>query len=161
MTHLYAVLKSIADGFEDTSRQPDSVNISTQDSVVQPPISSHYSFTLRDGVSRRRSNAQAPHAPGAIANNESTRPLSPAAAPSANPQVDAAPRSEEIRRAVGLGEEDYTRKYPEDEYGTEMGPDARVWRTYISERDIADKEYIDDTNGTLEGILVFVSTCTF
>lgn len=77
--------------------------------------------------------------------------------PSAGPKAGTAPRGEDIRRAVGLGEEDYIRKYPEDEYGAEMGPDARVWRTYISERDIADKEYIEDNNGTLEDILVFVS----
>ena len=59
--------------------------------------------------------------------------------PSAGPKAGTAPRGEDIRRAVGLGEEDYTRKYSEDEYGAEMGPDARAWRTYISERDIAER----------------------
>ena len=55
-----------------------------------------------------------------------------------------------------VGDDDYTRKYPNDEYGAEMYPDARIWRTFIDERDIADKEYIDDNNATLDGILVFV-----
>jgi len=52
------------------------------------------------------------------------------------------------------------RKYPNDEYGAEMYPDARIWRTYLDERDIADKEYIEDNNATLDGILVFVSLTT-
>lgn len=61
------------------------------------------------------------------------------------------------RRAVLGSDDDYTRKYPPGEYGDEMGPDARVWKTYIDESDIADKEYISDNNATLDGILVFVS----
>jgi len=48
-------------------------------------------------------------------------------------------------------------RYPADGYGTEMGPEARVWRTYLEESEIADKDYISDNNGTLDGILVFVS----
>lgn len=63
-----------------------------------------------------------------------------------------------MRRApIVLGDDDYTRKYPNDDYGAEMGPDARIWKTYIDERDVADKEYISDNNATLDGILVFVS----
>jgi len=54
-------------------------------------------------------------------------------------------------------DDDYTRRYPNDEYGTEMGPDARVWKTYLDEAEIADKDYINKTNATLDGILVFVS----
>jgi len=61
---------------------------------------------------------------------------------------------------VLVGDDDYTRKYPNDEYGAEMYPDARIWRAYNDERDIADKEYIDDNNATLDGILVFVSQAT-
>ena len=38
-----------------------------------------------------------------------------------------------------------------------MGLNARVWKTYIDETDIADKEYIGDNNATLDGILIFVS----
>ena len=53
-------------------------------------------------------------------------------------------------------DDDYTRKYPPDECGMEMGPDARVWKTYLDETDVADKDYISDNNGTLDGILVFV-----
>jgi len=62
---------------------------------------------------------------------------------------------------VLVGDDDYTRKYPNDEYGAEMHPDARIWRTFIDERDIADKEYIEDNNATLDGILVFVSQATY
>jgi len=57
-----------------------------------------------------------------------------------------------------VGDDDYTRKYPDDDYGEEMGPDSRVWKTYIDEAEIADKEYISDNNATLDGILVFVCT---
>jgi len=39
----------------------------------------------------------------------------------------------------------------------EIGPDARVWKTYLDETEIADKDYLNDNNGTLDGILVFVS----
>jgi len=56
-----------------------------------------------------------------------------------------------------VGDDDYTRRYSPDEYGEEMSPNARIWRTLIDERDIADKEYIEDNNATLDGILVFVS----
>ena len=59
-----------------------------------------------------------------------------------------------------VGDDDYMRKYPNDEYGAEMHPDARIWRTFIDERDIADKEYIEDNNATLDGILVFVRQLT-
>jgi len=43
---------------------------------------------------------------------------------------------------VLVGDEDYMRKYPPDEYGDEMNQEARIWKTHIDERDIADKEYI-------------------
>lgn len=59
-----------------------------------------------------------------------------------------------------VGDDDYMRKYPNDEYGAEMDADARIWKTFIDERDIADKEYIEDNNTTLDGILVFVSQAT-
>jgi len=62
---------------------------------------------------------------------------------------------------VSVGDDDYTRKYPSDEYGAEMYPNARIWRTFIDERDIADKEYIEDNNATLDGILVFVRQFSF
>jgi len=61
---------------------------------------------------------------------------------------------------VLVGDDDYMRKYPNDEYGAEMDADARIWKTFIDERDIADKEYIEDNNTTLDGILVFVSQAT-
>ena len=67
----------------------------------------------------------------------------------------------ELTPRVLVGDDDYMRKYPNDEYGTEMDADARIWRTYLDERDIADKEYIEDNNATLDGILVFVSRVTW
>jgi len=66
----------------------------------------------------------------------------------------------EMTPRVPVGDDDYMRKYPHDEYGDEMGDNARVWKAFIDERDIADKEYIEDNNATLDGILVFVSQAT-
>jgi len=42
-----------------------------------------------------------------------------------------------------------------------MGPDARVWKTYLDETNIADEDYIKDNNGTLDGILIFVRSDLF
>jgi len=39
----------------------------------------------------------------------------------------------------------------------EMGPEARIWRTYLDEAKVADKEYNEENNSTLDGILIFVS----
>jgi len=39
----------------------------------------------------------------------------------------------------------------------EMGPEARLWRTYLDEAKIIDKDNSEDNNSTLDGILIFVS----
>jgi len=62
-----------------------------------------------------------------------------------------------VRLQTAVGNEDYTRLYEADDRGEELGPNARVWKVYIDETDIADKEYIGDNNATLDGILIFVS----
>jgi len=62
-----------------------------------------------------------------------------------------------MRLQTAVGDEDYTRLYPADDRGEEMGINARVWKVYIDESEIADKEYISDNNATLDGILIFVS----
>ena len=52
---------------------------------------------------------------------------------------------------------DYTQEYPEDEYGQEMGKDARVWRVYNDETDRSDAEMVNGWKGTLDTLLIFVS----
>ena len=70
----------------------------------------------------------------------------------------AFPRTKDPRSYIPVfRDDDYTTRYPPDEYGMEMDSGARVGRTYLDEAEIADKDYIIDNNGTLDGILVFVS----
>jgi len=71
----------------------------------------------------------------------------------------SAPLPNFLPQAV-VGDDDYTRRYPVDDRGEEMGANARVWKTYIDESEIAEKEYISDNNATLDGILIFVSLIT-
>ncbi|CAE6452358.1 unnamed protein product, partial [Rhizoctonia solani] len=44
-----------------------------------------------------------------------------------------------------------------DEYGTEMGKEARVWKIYVKEADKWDMELIDGWNRSLDMILVFAA----
>ncbi|CUA77041.1 hypothetical protein RSOLAG22IIIB_12500 [Rhizoctonia solani] len=44
-----------------------------------------------------------------------------------------------------------------DEYGAELGKEARVWKVYIDETDRWDAELVDGWNKSLDVILVFVS----
>jgi hypothetical protein len=53
---------------------------------------------------------------------------------------------------------DYTRIYLEDEYLEEMSDNARVWRVYNDEADRTDMERVDGWKGTLDTLLIFVST---
>ena len=62
-----------------------------------------------------------------------------------------------FRLQTAVGNEDYTKLYPADDREEEMGPNARVWKVYLDETEIADKEYLSDNNTTLDGILIFVS----
>ncbi|CAE6423743.1 unnamed protein product [Rhizoctonia solani] len=44
-----------------------------------------------------------------------------------------------------------------DEYGAEMGKEARVWRIYVRETDRSDAEVVDGWNKSLDVILVFAA----
>lgn len=52
---------------------------------------------------------------------------------------------------------DYEQRYPPDEYGKEMGPNARVWHVYLDEADKYDAEMILGFKDTTDVLLVFVS----
>ena len=51
---------------------------------------------------------------------------------------------------------DYEQIYEPDKYGQEMGPEARVWRVYLDEAEIYDRELLDGYRDTLDVLLVFV-----
>ncbi|CAE6520756.1 unnamed protein product, partial [Rhizoctonia solani] len=42
-----------------------------------------------------------------------------------------------------------------DEYGAELGKEARVWKVYVQETDKWDRELVDGWNKSLDVILVF------
>ncbi|KAB5590717.1 Ribonuclease [Ceratobasidium theobromae] len=44
-----------------------------------------------------------------------------------------------------------------DEYGAELGKDARVWKTYVKEADAIDKELVGGWNESLDVILIFAA----
>ncbi|KAA1466001.1 hypothetical protein DENSPDRAFT_855845 [Dentipellis sp. KUC8613] len=46
-------------------------------------------------------------------------------------------------------------KYPADEMGEELGPNARVWRVYLDEAEAFDKDMIDSWKDTIDVLLVF------
>ena len=50
----------------------------------------------------------------------------------------------------------YEKKYAPDAYGKELGADARVWRVYNDEAQVADGEMVKELNGTTDVLLVFV-----
>lgn len=50
----------------------------------------------------------------------------------------------------------YEKKYGPDAYGKELGADARVWRVYNDEAQVADGEMVKELNGTTDVLLVFV-----
>ncbi|PBK78431.1 hypothetical protein ARMSODRAFT_947339 [Armillaria solidipes] len=49
----------------------------------------------------------------------------------------------------------YEEKYPEDAYCEEMGPNARVFRTYIDERAIHDTSMVEEARDGVDVLLVF------
>ncbi|KAL1697631.1 hypothetical protein GGG16DRAFT_107547 [Schizophyllum commune] len=49
----------------------------------------------------------------------------------------------------------YEKKYGPDAYGKELGADARVWRVYNDEAQVADGEMVKELNGTTDVLLVF------
>ncbi|KAK0200825.1 hypothetical protein DFS33DRAFT_1265535, partial [Desarmillaria ectypa] len=50
---------------------------------------------------------------------------------------------------------DYEQKYSEDAKGEEMGPFARIWRTYLDECAIFDAEMVEDWRDGLDVLLIF------
>ncbi|PBK92806.1 hypothetical protein ARMGADRAFT_1080027 [Armillaria gallica] len=49
----------------------------------------------------------------------------------------------------------YEEKYPEDAYGEEMGPNARVFRTCVDERAIHDANMVEESRDGVDVLLVF------
>ncbi len=52
---------------------------------------------------------------------------------------------------------DYEQRFPEDKRYEEMGPFARVWRTYLEECGAFDMEMLEGWRDGLDVLLVFVS----
>ncbi len=55
---------------------------------------------------------------------------------------------------------DYEQKFPEDKQYEELGPAARVWRTYLEECAAFDIEMVEGWRDGLDVLLVFVSAYT-
>ncbi len=55
---------------------------------------------------------------------------------------------------------DYEQKLPEDKQYEELGPAARVWRTYLEECGLFDREMVEGWKDGLDVLLVFVSAST-
>ncbi|KAK0483909.1 hypothetical protein IW261DRAFT_1362013, partial [Armillaria novae-zelandiae] len=49
----------------------------------------------------------------------------------------------------------YEEKYPEDAYSQEMGPNARVFRTYVDQRAIHDTNMVEEAKDGVDMLLVF------
>ncbi|KAK0503508.1 hypothetical protein EDD18DRAFT_1017612, partial [Armillaria luteobubalina] len=49
----------------------------------------------------------------------------------------------------------YEEKYPEDAYGEELGPNARVFRTYVDERAKHDTNMVEEAKDGVDVLLVF------
>lgn len=58
---------------------------------------------------------------------------------------------------VGNRVNDYGQIYPPDGYMDEMGPNARVFRTYNDESDRSDYERVEIWKNLLNTLLIFVS----
>ncbi|KAA1466027.1 hypothetical protein DENSPDRAFT_7912 [Dentipellis sp. KUC8613] len=58
---------------------------------------------------------------------------------------------------VGLGNDlhNYEQKYPPDEMGEELGPNARIWRVYLDEAEAFDNDMINGWKDTIDVLLVF------
>ena len=55
--------------------------------------------------------------------------------------------------------DDYEKALPEDPYGEETAPNARVWRAYVAEAAVFDNAMIGQARDGLDVLLVFV--CRF
>jgi hypothetical protein len=56
----------------------------------------------------------------------------------------------------GFNPYDYEKKYPEDAFGEEAGPNARVWWTYLDVAEEFDFERIEGWKDTIDVLLIFV-----
>ncbi len=54
---------------------------------------------------------------------------------------------------------DYEEKYAPDEEYKEMGPEARVWLTYLDESKKIEDQRVEEWRDVLDVVLVFVSFC--
>jgi hypothetical protein len=52
--------------------------------------------------------------------------------------------------------DDYDQRYPPDEFGQEMGPNARVWRVYLDEAELNDHDMVEGWKDGIDVLLVFV-----
>lgn len=52
---------------------------------------------------------------------------------------------------------DYEAKYDADEFGMEMGPNSRFYKTYVDESDVYDTDKMEGYRDVLDVLLVFVS----
>ncbi|KAF5392976.1 hypothetical protein D9757_001099 [Collybiopsis confluens] len=52
-------------------------------------------------------------------------------------------------------DDDYEQKFPEDPTFREMGPNARVWRTYLAESATFDENMIGEARDGLDALLIF------
>lgn len=59
--------------------------------------------------------------------------------------------------AIGSNPFHYEQKYGPDAMYEEMGPHARLWRTYLDESAMHDMEMVDDSKDSVDVLLVFVS----
>ncbi|KAF5333036.1 hypothetical protein D9758_017220 [Tetrapyrgos nigripes] len=57
---------------------------------------------------------------------------------------------------TGTRDYDYTKKYPQDEFGEEARENARVWKVYLDEAEAFDDEMLKGFRDTLDALLVFV-----
>lgn len=63
-----------------------------------------------------------------------------------------------LTRILVFNANDYEQKYPEDAYGEELGPNARLYRVYLDESGKYNMEMVDSWRDDLDLLLVFVST---
>ncbi|TFL00141.1 hypothetical protein BDV98DRAFT_509611, partial [Pterulicium gracile] len=56
---------------------------------------------------------------------------------------------------LAVNPSDYEQKYPEDPYGKEFEPEARVWKVYMDEAEVFDMELTEGWKDTVDVLLVF------
>ena len=71
-------------------------------------------------------------------------------------QVNFQPRQSSLSLTYGAVNEDYEAIFPEDPYGEEAGPNARVFRVYNEEAAVYDADMIGQCSDSSDVLLVFV-----